>query len=196
MFVSELVDGQLVGRDISCGDQWYHQEIYQTHLPKECLRIYATNITDVKRLQQRESESGNFLRSIMSSTSDLVFIKDTQLRTVFCNDVFAKLVGKKSHELYGKTDVENGWSTSQVKGDANSAIQGWENNDLEVLAGKTVRALREPVDSFDGVRYFDTVKVPLRDENHVIIGLLGIGRDDTEQVRIEIELKRSEERYR
>ena len=124
-------------------------------------------------------------RTLIESSSDSIYVKDRELRTVFCNALFASAVGKKPSEMYGKTDIENGWNPEFVKGNPLRGIRGFEQDDLEVLAGATVHATDEPVNIGSEVRIFDTVKSPLRDEQGRVIGILGIGRDVTERKRLQ-----------
>jgi PAS domain S-box-containing protein len=92
-------------------------------------------------------------------------------------------VGKKPEETYGKTDIENGWDPDVVKGNPAKGIRGWEKDDLEVLAGRTVRATQEPSNEGGMIRYKDVVKMPLRDKAGAVVGILGIARDVTERAR-------------
>ena len=124
-------------------------------------------------------------RTLIKSSSDSIWVKDLDLRTVFCNALFAAAVGKKPSEMYGKSDIENGWNPEFVKGNPLKGIRGFEQDDREVLAGATVHATDEPVNIGSEVRIFDTVKSPLRDEQGRIIGILGIGRDVTERKRLQ-----------
>jgi PAS domain S-box-containing protein len=126
-------------------------------------------------------ESANIFRNILESTTDSIFIKDRSLRLVFCNDVLSAAVGKKPEETYGRTDIENGWDPDIVKGNPAKGIRGWENDDREVLAGRTVRAEHEPSNVGGEIHYYDTVKIPLRDRTGAIAGILGIARDVTER---------------
>ena len=138
--------------------------------------------------------SAALLSAILDSSSDYVFVKDTRLRTIFCNARFARAQGKTAAEMYGKTDIENGWDPELVRGNPAKGIKGWETDDREALAGRTVRAAREPSNIQGEIRYFDTVKTPIRGEHSEIIGFLGFGRDVTEQVRAESDLRASEEK--
>ena len=136
-------------------------------------------------------ESATILRSLLEYSPDYIFIKDAQLRTVLCNRLFASSRGKRPEDLYGKTDIENEWNPKYVKGSPEKGLRGYEQDDLDALAGKIVRTDGEPIDSPGGEpRYLDTVKVPLRDEAGAIIGLLGIGRDVTTKVRLQQSLEK------
>jgi PAS domain S-box-containing protein len=126
-------------------------------------------------------ESASIFRNILESSTDSIFVKDKSLRLVFCNDVLASAVGKTPEETYGKTDIENGWDPDLVKGNPAKGIRGWEKDDFEVLAGRTVRAEREPSNVRGEIRYKDTVKIPIRDPKGNVVGILGIGRDVTDR---------------
>ena len=98
----------------------------------------------------------------------MIFVKDASLRMVLCNSVLAHAIGKEPKDTYGKTDIESGWSFELVKGNAEKGIIGWESNDLAALSGNTVQATEETWDFENVVRYFDTSKFPLRDEDSAI----------------------------
>ena len=154
------------------------------------------DITDRKMAELKQREGANIIRNIIESSPDTIFVKDTSLRMVLCNKALAGAVGKEPEELYGKSDIENGWSPDVVKGNAEKGIRGWERDDLAALQGKSIRASQEPSDFGGETRYYDTVKVPLRDEGGTIIGVLGIGRDVTEQRRAEDEAQTPAEQPR
>jgi two-component system, cell cycle sensor histidine kinase and response regulator CckA len=178
-----------LSRDCRAGDRWYHQDAVADPAAPRVLRVYAFEISDRMQAESRQRESANILRNILEGSSDTIFVKDTQLRTVLCNSVFASMVGKKPAELYGKTDVENGWSVELIAGNPEKGIQGWGKDDLAALGGATVRAEEEPANAGNEIRWFNTVKLPLRSEEGQIIGLLGMARDITDRVRLQKNLE-------
>jgi len=123
----------------------------------------------------------NLLLNVINTSEDLIFIKDTQLRTILCNTHFSKAVGKEPEELYGLTDIENGWSHELVKGDPKNGVRGYEADDLDALSGKTVHIDKEPVYINGELRYFNTIKTPYYDEGGNVIGAMGISRDITDK---------------
>ena len=152
--------------------------------------ISLIDITDRKEAEERERRSANLLRRIIDSSPDSVFVKDTSLRMVLCNAALAHSIGKEPEALSGKTDLENGWSADLVKGDPDRGTAGWEAADLAALSGQTVRVNDEIPDVDGNLRHYDTIKAPLRTEEGAIMGLIGVGRDVTEQRRLEKELAR------
>jgi len=87
--------------------------------------------------------------------------------------------------VIGKTDIENGWDPEQVRGNPEKGIRGFENDDVLALSGEHVHNPRDPASVGDEIRYFDTHKIPFRDENGEITGVLGAARDVTESKRAE-----------
>ncbi|HET6487986.1 MAG TPA: PAS domain-containing protein, partial [Spirochaetia bacterium] len=148
-----------------------------------------------QRAQSREKESARILANLIESTTDAFFVKDRDLRMVLCNSVQAAFVGKQPAELYGKSDLESGWDSDQVKGNPQRGIRGWEQDDRAALAGRTVRSVEQVTGSGE-VRYLDTLKVPLRDERGDVVGVIGLSRDITDRKRMEEDLRESQERLR
>ena len=148
-----------------------------------------TDITERKKTEAELFNTTNLLKSVINTSQDLIYIKDTQLRTLLCNDSFAHAINKEPEELYGRTDIENGWAEELVKGNSDKGIRGFEADSREALSGKTVKIEYEEVSIKDEIRFFNTVKSPLTDEKGNIIGVLGIGRDVTDHKDMEDELR-------
>lgn len=150
-----------------------------------------------KRLADRAlKENLSLLQNIIDTSVDMIFVKDTDLRTVLCNEAFANAIGKKPWETYGKTDIENGWAPELVHGNPEKGIRGFENDDKRALAGESVHNPCDPANRGPRIAYFDTYKLPLRDETGKVIGVLGVSRDITERMETEQALRHAEERYR
>jgi PAS domain S-box-containing protein len=107
-----------------------------------------------------------------------VFWKDRSSRFMGCNQHFADdacmrapadLIGKSDFDLYHPADA-----------------LAYRDDDQQVMAsGKAKLGIEERVRTSDGgVRWLETNKMPLRDENGEIIGVLGTYSDVTERVRM------------
>ena len=137
------------------------------------------------KTEEKLSQTANLMRSIIDSSSDLIFVKDRNLRSVLCNEAFAKALGKHPSDLHGKTDIESGWEPELVRGNPAKGIIGFEQDDQDALSGKTVHNDCDPANVQGEIRVFDTIKIPLRGEDGEIFGVLGISRDVTERKRAE-----------
>lgn len=144
--------------------------------------VIAKDITLQKELQTESLSATRLLINIVNSSTDYIFVKDRNLRTILCNEAFARTVGKRPEDCIGKTDLQNGWNEECVK--------SYESDDLATLSGKVVRNPRDIVRIGHQVLIFDTVKIPLKYEDGSIYGILGISRDVTELLRAEDALEK------
>jgi PAS domain S-box-containing protein len=171
-----------------------HARSIQYH-NKSARIVEFRDISEIKKAEQAIEASERLLRNIVDSSTDYIFIKDKNLKTVLCNKTFARAINKKPSDLIGKTDIENGWDPELVKGNPQKGITGYEKDDLEALRGKIVRKT-DTATIFGKTHYLDSVKIPLSDENETIFGVLGISRDITEQKKVEEALKENVEMLR
>lgn len=150
---------------------------------KKPIRMLGTH-TDIslrKQVEKKHNEAMQLLNYVINSSPDLIFVKDTEKRTILCNRAYATAVGKLPEEMYGYTDLENGWSPEFVHGNPEKSIRGFDTDDNDALAGIVIHNPADPANVEGITRYFDTIKTPLRDNNNKIIGLVGIARDVTER---------------
>ncbi|MEG4802729.1 PAS domain S-box protein [Microcoleus sp. ARI1-B5] len=135
--------------------------------------------------------SQNLLRTVIDATPDCIFVKDRNFRYTLVNAGFAAAFGKTQAEIIGKDDGEIGISVDRIfpnfhaETDSQNQIQNFRadkhlapgSNDLGTLA--------------DGkVHTFDTLKLPLKDAEGNILGMLGLARDITQRRKSEQELLR------
>lgn len=148
------------------------------------------DITDRKLTEKELRESQKLLRNIIDTSNDYIFVKDIRLHTILCNKIFAQAVGKQPSDLIGKSDIENGWDPELVKGNPEKGIKGYEQDDIAALNGSVVQSVDKAIIGKD-VYYFDSVKIPIRNDSGEVFGLLGISRDITERKKMEDQLKSS-----
>jgi diguanylate cyclase (GGDEF)-like protein/PAS domain S-box-containing protein len=153
------------------------------------------DITERVKIEEALKKSESLLRNIINSSTDYIFVKDKNLKTILCNQRFAQAVNKQPSDLIGKTDIENGWDAELVKGNSDKGIIGYETYDLEALNGKIVQSTDTAI-IFGETFFLNSVKIPLKDENNQIFGVLGINRDITEQKKAEQALQAREEQFR
>jgi diguanylate cyclase (GGDEF)-like protein/PAS domain S-box-containing protein len=153
------------------------------------LRGVFKDITEHKKIENELSNTLATLKNVINSTPDLIFVKNHQLQTILCNKAYANAVGKSSEQMYGHTDIENGWDPKLVNGIPEKGIRGFKHDDRDALSGITVNKPHEPTHVQGELRIFDTYKRPLKDAKDNIIGVLSVSRDITEKKQTEDRLK-------
>lgn len=125
----------------------------------------------------------DLLTSIIRHAPIRVFWKDRGLRYVGCNDQFARDAGLSGpDDLVGRTDFDMGWRDQAER---------YRVDDLAVLeSGVPKLDFEEPQTTPDGgTIWLRTSKVPLRDDNNQIVGILGIYADITAHKQAEEQIR-------
>ena len=154
--------------------------------------VILYDITERKNTEEKLKETVNLLENIVNSTPDLIFVKDKELKTIFCNEAYAKAVGKSREDMYGLTDIENGWDAELVNGNPSKGIRGFKHDDLDALSGLDVHNPNDPANIEGNIHIFDTHKMPLIDGSNNTIGVLGVARDVTQAKQTELQLRHSQ----
>ena len=121
----------------------------------------------------------SLIQEVVEGIPIRVFWKDRECRYLGCNSLFAQDAGfNDSSDLIGKTDFDIIWHDQ-------AAI--YQADDRLVMAsGQPKLNYEESLTSINGkLVYIRTSKVPLRDANQEIIGILGIYEDITERKKAE-----------
>ena len=141
------------------------------------------NITRRKRVEKDLSESRQMLELILDTIPTHVFWKDRESIFLGCNRHFAEDAGlKSSGEIVGRTDFDLTWKEQAplYRADDKAVIE----------SGQPKIDYEEPQTWYDGTSlWLRTSKMPLRDSEDNIIGILGTYEDITERKRAEETLK-------
>ncbi len=146
------------------------------------------DITERKQAAEALANERNLLRTLIDHLPDSIYAKDTQGRFVLKNVAGARLLGATSPEAaIGKTDSDF-YAPEMAAG-------FWVDDQTVISSGQSVINREELVTGATGQSsWVSTTKVPWRDPQGNIIGLVGIGHDITEskraQARIETQMHR------
>jgi len=146
-----------------------------------------------KRVEARTAELANernLLRTLIDTLPDVIYVKDIQSRFILANEAQARLLGAKSAGgLVGLTDFD--FFPREL------SAKYYADEQTVFQTGQPLIGIEEPtVDPAGNRKWLITTKVPLRDRDGKMIGLVGMGRDITHQKHVEEALRESEERFR
>ena len=153
------------------------------------LRRTAEESVERKRMEEVLAQERSLLRTLINNLPDSIYAKDTAGRKILANPADLKnLRCKTEAEAIGKTDFD--LFPKEI-------AEKFYADDMKVIQGQPVIDREEYFLNEEGKkRWLLTSKLPLCDQNQEIIGLVGIGRDITEQKEAMEALKQSEERLR
>lgn len=144
----------------------------------------------VKEKEQEErARQQDYYENILANVPGHVYWKDKQGRYLGCNDQMAKTIGLSSrHKVIGMTDIDIGKTLNWPI----EIAQGFRNEDIEVLKNGQPKYNIEssPVRNAEGQKLFLLRnKVPLKNSQGEIIGVMGISVDVTELRKTQAQLR-------
>jgi PAS domain S-box-containing protein len=148
----------------------------------------SRDITRIKVMEDALAADRNLLRNVIDNLPDRILLKDSQGHYLLTNAAEARFLGVADpKEPIGKTLLDF------VK--KPELIARVAKQDEEILrTGIPLVDYEEDIELPDGTpKYYSLTKVPLRDENSRILGLICIGRDITEQKLAQEQLVRANE---
>ncbi len=147
------------------------------------------DMTEERLAEQRLEESRQMLQIVLDTIPTRVFWKDRHLRFLGYNQQFAQDAGLADpDDLIGKTDYDTVWAAQ---------AELYRANDQAVIASGQPRYHVEELQTRpDGsTSWLVTSKIPLRQADGEIIGVLGIYEDITARKAAQDQLMASEARY-
>lgn len=142
-----------------------------------------TDISEHKTSEFALQGSNALLSSVIEHSPIRVFWKDLESRFLGCNSLFARDAGfLEPAQLQGKTDFDMGW---------HEQAELYRADDRAVMSSGIAKLNFEEVQTTPQGEtiWLNTSKVPLRDANDQVIGIVGIYEDITTRKEAEIALR-------
>ncbi|MEY3895091.1 MAG: hypothetical protein RLZZ214_610, partial [Verrucomicrobiota bacterium] len=169
--------------------RWFAMDVLQPLGSAVGAIVAHTDITDRKNAEEALAHEQNLLRTLVELLPSVVFVKDRDSRFLLANAACAKCMGTASpDELIGKTDADFYPPETAA---------GMRSAELAVLNGGPlvdVEVTKEPPGGDKQVLLIN--KVPLRDSDGEIIGLVGAGFDITARKKTEEALRDANQKLR
>jgi diguanylate cyclase (GGDEF)-like protein/PAS domain S-box-containing protein len=173
----ETIKNKWLGLQPEAGLPWATLLYYGFGLLSLIILAAGWNLYDISRRKAAENvrkQAYLLLQTVIDTIPLRIFWKDRQSRYLGCNTLFANDAGFSfAADIIGKSDDMLGWQT-----------QNWQEHadDFNIMAtGAAKLSFEDPQNTADGKNiWLRTSKVPLYDENHAVIGVLGVYEDITE----------------
>lgn len=142
-----------------------------------------------QRAQKELERERGFLKTLIQTIPDLVWLKDPNGVFLACNPVFERLCGAREADILGKTDYDFF---------AADLTDFFRKNDRAAIAAGGPKSNEEwltfSADGYHGL--FETVKTPMYDAEGRLLGVLGLARDITQARAAQEALREDREKLR
>lgn len=143
------------------------------------------NVSDLKKATDEINNRNHLINELINSIPDNIFVKDTESRFLLANLYLTNNIGAKTpQDLLGKTDFD--FFPKKLAGK-------YRMDELEVIRTRKAKIdiVEQVIDKQNNIRWYSTSKLPLYDNNGLIIGIMGIGREITRLVKEKKALKKA-----
>lgn len=147
----------------------------------------SRDVTLQMRAELELARERDLLKTITTNIPDIIYVKDRCGRFVTANVATLKMFGLESvEELVGKTDYD--FLPAEM------ACNFVADDQIVMRTGEPMLGQQESLQRSDGsLVWFSTTKVPLRGEDGLAMGMVGIGRDITQRKLADEELLAAKE---
>ena len=130
------------------------------------------DITERKRAEELLKKQQGELQDILDSIPAWVFYKDKDNRFIRANRAFSSIMGVPKEELEGRSLFDL-FPREQAEA-------SWRDDNEVMASGKAKTNIIEPIDTPKGRLWCQTDKIPYRDAQGNIIGIIGFAFDITD----------------
>ncbi|MCB0120772.1 MAG: PAS domain S-box protein, partial [Caldilineaceae bacterium] len=146
--------------------------------------IFFKDITERKQMELALAQNNAILTGVLESNNDAIFVRDLTGRYLLVNSAGAEQVGMRKEAIVGKNYRELFTSAE---------VTTMTADDRPVLEEGVTQTMEHTSEQHGVIRHWHTLKMPLRNEDGAITGLVSSARDMTERIRAEEELRRAYE---
>ncbi|MDD4893707.1 MAG: diguanylate cyclase [Candidatus Omnitrophica bacterium] len=145
-----------------------------------CMHGVMFDITERKRIEDELSKRQQEFQVILDSVPAMIFYKDRENRMIRINKTFAEAMGLSKEQIEGKTCFDL-WPQQ--------AERYWCDDKGVIESCQPKTGIIEPLMTAKGQIWIQTDKVPYRNEEGNIVGVIGFALDITERKNAEGKLE-------
>lgn len=166
--------------------RWTHRAIYAPDGELTEYQAVGRDVSKRKEAEQELEDQRRFLRLIIDSLPNPIFVKDRAGRYVLVNKAMAELYGSTPEEMIGRVGADFNSNLTE--------LERFRSEDAKVLeSGRILHIPQKTITSATGEkRWYTKTKVPLLERDQV----LGVAVDVTDLLDAEMERLRLEKRMR
>lgn len=157
---------------------------------EELLKVFAdllSNLTVRIRSFNEIKEKQSFLSKLIQNSGSIVAVKDLEGKYEVINNTWSEVTGMRIEDVIGKTDFEVF---------PKRIAEEFTQNDRRAISEDRVIEAEEFLETENGMRYFISLKFPVKNYDGVIKGVCALITENTERKIAEMQLKKSEKRLR
>lgn len=128
-------------------------------------------IETLKKTEQDLQHQKELLKMILDATPDYVSLQDTDMKYVAVNKSFSLLIGKDEQDIIGMTDAD-------ILPELLSEQNRLDNKSILINGEKMTSEIEMPLNG--NSKWFHIVRIPIKNQNGDITGILCSSRDITE----------------
>lgn len=151
--------------------------------------VISTDITDRKHAEEAVKQQQEFLRTVLDTNPNMIFVKDWEGKFLLVNKAGAENYGKTVDEFIGKCDRD-------FYPDEKATNEWLAENRRIIETGEEIFIPEEKLILNGQEEWYQWQKRPLRLPGSSSYSVLGIGVNVTERKRLEEELRQSEYKFR
>lgn len=160
---------------------WLHSQfpIHDSSAKIVGVGVVVVEVTPFKRLLNEVKQKEVFQRLLLENLPEMIFLKDSDSRYLYCNKNFAQDMGITPDEIAGKSDFDFF---------PREFAEKYRADDRRVMSCGTIEEVEERYLTNGKEYVVHTVKAPVISEQGKAIGLLGIAHDITARKQAETAL--------
>jgi len=145
------------------------------------------DITDQKKAENELERNRRFLADIIENSGALIFVKDLESRYILINSKWQEVTGLSHEQTLGKSNLE------LFPGETGKQFH---DNDMIVIKSGKLQEFEEVLKQGSSIRYFHSIKFPMKDQLGKITGTCGMATEITDRKKADESIRESEEKYR